>query len=96
MCGDGGLKWDMTTRNCSKLISSTVPVAFWWKFLRKQGEGGFAAGRRRGKGWTSPSVKECLDDLGADGVAGQIRDRREVLPPEGIKGHFFQGVAHGC
>lgn len=52
------------------------------------GGGGVAAERRRGKGWTSPSVKECLDDLGADGVAGQIRDRREVLPPEGIKGHF--------
>lgn len=33
MLSDGGLKWDMTTRNSSKPISSTVPSPFWWKFL---------------------------------------------------------------
>lgn len=35
MCSDGGLKWDMTTRNCSKPISSTVPSPFWRKFLKE-------------------------------------------------------------
>lgn len=34
MCSDGGLKWDMTTRNSSKPIASTVPSPFWWKFLK--------------------------------------------------------------
>lgn len=36
MCSDGGLKWDMTTRNSSKPIASTVPSPFWWKFLKKK------------------------------------------------------------
>lgn len=37
MCSDGGLKWDMTTRNSSKPISSALPSPFWWKFLKEGG-----------------------------------------------------------
>lgn len=41
MCSDGGLKWDMTSRNSAKPISSTVPSPFSRKFLgtkRKQSD----------------------------------------------------------
>lgn len=36
----------------------------------------------------TPSVEEGLDDLGADGIAGQVWDCLEMFPPEGIKGIF--------
>lgn len=55
-------------------------------------------------GRTTPSVEEGLDNLGADWVAGQIRDCFEMFPPECIKDLFKEWhaalrqrlqVAHG-
>lgn len=41
----------------------------------------------------TPSVEEGLDDLGADGVPGQIGDCLEMFPPEGVRAILRSGPA---
>ena len=103
MCSDGGLKWDMTTRNSSKPISWTFPSLFWWKFLRKKKGNSYIIfhsilllfknycdctfGRRRPL-W-SVSGWDCMIDLGSRWSDLSWQMKRGIL-------RCVQVVSHMC
>lgn len=78
------LEADLLDRPVVVLVEVSVRAENILTYLNSRG----VKSQSGGTASAAPSVEKGLDDLGADGVAGQIRDGFEMFPPESRKGLF--------